>query len=246
MQKGFAGIIILVIVLILVGLAGAYYFGKLPIKHSDNNPKACTQEAKICPDGSSVGRSGPNCEFTPCPSVVSKTSDETTNWKTYINTKNSFSIKYPQDFSIIKGPGEDAKTDQDYQNVDNISFINNSKLTTFGITIGPKTPNLTPIHCISNDDCLQKLQIDSQTVVSSTGTITRNIFGKPVKGLEEKHSFQDFTSKKAYDQISQYFIFPQNEKVLLINLNTQTYSAEEVVVLNSLFDQILSTFKFIP
>ena len=29
--------------------------------------KACTLEAKVCPDGSSVGRSGPNCEFAPCP-----------------------------------------------------------------------------------------------------------------------------------------------------------------------------------
>lgn len=26
----------------------------------------CTQEAMICPDGSSVGRTGPNCEFAPC------------------------------------------------------------------------------------------------------------------------------------------------------------------------------------
>ena len=31
--------------------------------------KACTLEAKICPDGSSVGRTGPNCEFAACPSV---------------------------------------------------------------------------------------------------------------------------------------------------------------------------------
>jgi len=28
---------------------------------------ACTLEAKVCPDGSSVGRTGPNCEFAPCP-----------------------------------------------------------------------------------------------------------------------------------------------------------------------------------
>lgn len=27
----------------------------------------CTLDAKICPDGSAVGRSGPNCEFDPCP-----------------------------------------------------------------------------------------------------------------------------------------------------------------------------------
>ena len=26
----------------------------------------CTQDAKLCPDGSYVSRTGPNCEFTPC------------------------------------------------------------------------------------------------------------------------------------------------------------------------------------
>jgi len=31
-------------------------------------PKACTEEAKLCPDGSYVGRTGPDCEFSPCPS----------------------------------------------------------------------------------------------------------------------------------------------------------------------------------
>jgi len=30
---------------------------------------ACTMEAKLCPDGSYVGRTGPACEFTECPSV---------------------------------------------------------------------------------------------------------------------------------------------------------------------------------
>jgi hypothetical protein len=31
---------------------------------------ACTQEAKLCPDGSYVGRTGPNCEFTACPEII--------------------------------------------------------------------------------------------------------------------------------------------------------------------------------
>jgi len=32
------------------------------------NPEVgCTMEAKICPDGSAVGRISPNCEFAPCP-----------------------------------------------------------------------------------------------------------------------------------------------------------------------------------
>lgn len=30
-------------------------------------PVACTMEAKICPDGSAVGRTGPKCEFAACP-----------------------------------------------------------------------------------------------------------------------------------------------------------------------------------
>jgi hypothetical protein len=34
------------------------------------NEKPCTQEAKICPDGSSVGRTGPNCEFVTCPAAT--------------------------------------------------------------------------------------------------------------------------------------------------------------------------------
>lgn len=33
------------------------------------NPVSCTMEAKICPDGSSVGRSEPKCEFAPCPEL---------------------------------------------------------------------------------------------------------------------------------------------------------------------------------
>jgi hypothetical protein len=37
------------------------------ITTGDTFPVACTMDAKICPDGSAVGRVGPNCEFAPCP-----------------------------------------------------------------------------------------------------------------------------------------------------------------------------------
>jgi hypothetical protein len=30
---------------------------------------ACTMEARMCPDGSYVGRSGPSCEFEACPNI---------------------------------------------------------------------------------------------------------------------------------------------------------------------------------
>jgi len=37
---------------------------------------ACTQEAKQCPDGSYVSRTGPNCEFAPCPTAQCKTDND--------------------------------------------------------------------------------------------------------------------------------------------------------------------------
>ena len=40
--------------------------------------KACTQEAKACPDGSYVGRTGPNCEFATCPEVYPQSTAECT------------------------------------------------------------------------------------------------------------------------------------------------------------------------
>jgi putative hemolysin len=38
-----------------------------------DNKLACTEEAKICSDGSAVGRTGANCEFADCPVVDEKT-----------------------------------------------------------------------------------------------------------------------------------------------------------------------------
>jgi hypothetical protein len=38
-----------------------------PTQPPGSNPTACTMDAKICPDGSSVGRTGPNCQFAACP-----------------------------------------------------------------------------------------------------------------------------------------------------------------------------------
>jgi|GEM_PF-1764311 len=32
--------------------------------------KACPEDAKVCPDGTTVSRTGPNCEFAPCPATT--------------------------------------------------------------------------------------------------------------------------------------------------------------------------------
>ncbi|HEY4495911.1 MAG TPA: Gmad2 immunoglobulin-like domain-containing protein [Candidatus Paceibacterota bacterium] len=50
------------------------FFGD--ITGSPTTPVACTMEAKICPDGSAVGRVGPNCEFALCPGEDNQGSDD--------------------------------------------------------------------------------------------------------------------------------------------------------------------------
>lgn len=58
----------LAILALAVVLAGSYLIlsaGKFIL--STPGQIGCTMEAKLCPDGSAVGRSGPSCEFAPCP-----------------------------------------------------------------------------------------------------------------------------------------------------------------------------------
>jgi len=60
-------LITILLLLILAGVAFAYVAYKNAPKQA--HPVACTLEAKVCPDGTAVGREGPNCEFEACPAV---------------------------------------------------------------------------------------------------------------------------------------------------------------------------------
>jgi hypothetical protein len=67
----------LVTVVVLLALAGTiiYFWNiKAPKEWGFGMNVACTREAKRCPDGSYVGRSGPNCEFAQCPAAATSTS----------------------------------------------------------------------------------------------------------------------------------------------------------------------------
>jgi hypothetical protein len=64
--------IFILIFIIVVFVAGGllYIFNPVPQEYKNPNeeePVACTMEARLCPDGSYVGRTGPNCEFAACP-----------------------------------------------------------------------------------------------------------------------------------------------------------------------------------
>lgn len=56
-------IIAIIVLLIVIGVASYLFLG-------DQKQVVCTMDAKICPDGSAVGRTGPNCEFAACPEIT--------------------------------------------------------------------------------------------------------------------------------------------------------------------------------
>jgi len=66
-------ILMIVVVVLAIGVIGGFYLGKTFYKPGVtptpgvNLETFCTMDAKICPDGSSVGRVPPDCNFSPCP-----------------------------------------------------------------------------------------------------------------------------------------------------------------------------------
>jgi len=54
-------------ILLVVGIAGFLYRNAMERPGIVPSPAACTADARLCPDGTAVGRQGPSCEFAACP-----------------------------------------------------------------------------------------------------------------------------------------------------------------------------------
>lgn len=250
MQKGFAPIIIILgIVLILTIVGGIYYLGKSSVKPADNNPKACTQEAKICPDGSSVGRTGPNCEFSPCseatPSFASDTSPaptgvgETANWKTYTNEKYGFSVKYPSE----------ANTSIDTYSTG--GYMTDGNVHRFKV-IFPKELVGRDNFVIEIEDNLLNLST-KEVIVNYVERIKnyKNTVGGTKRIIESlNESLRPYTNNEINGLIGSYgwwtlhpvLVEAQNGKIYTFYMpDSGRYPDDDAL---KFFDQILSTFKF--
>lgn len=77
-------------------------------------PMACTKEAKLCPDGSTVGRTAPNCEFAKCPEPSSV---DTSTWKVYRNERYEFELKYPEEWKVETFTTNNGETNLSVYNI---------------------------------------------------------------------------------------------------------------------------------
>jgi len=71
---------ILIPIFLLILLIGSFLLWRNLHRTSPDKLIFCPQDAKLCSDGSYVGRRGPNCEFTPCPTQNNQISSTTTSW----------------------------------------------------------------------------------------------------------------------------------------------------------------------
>ena len=56
-------IYIFIALAVLAGIYGVFISKNDPLVKENDEQVACTMDAMMCPDGSYVGRTGPNCEF---------------------------------------------------------------------------------------------------------------------------------------------------------------------------------------
>lgn len=105
--------------LMVVGLFVAIYIGMLGfgLKYVDYQfigpeeklpvpltPTVCTKESKSCPDGTAVGRSGPNCEFAPCPVPTVTETQSSIEGNTYTNFEYGISFLLLEGERVVECP----------------------------------------------------------------------------------------------------------------------------------------------
>ena len=85
--------LLIVIIFALIGALGYIVYDKvlyapsapptvIVVNPTSTEPVACTMDARLCPDGSSVGRTGPKCEFEACPTSIR--GENKIAWSVYI------------------------------------------------------------------------------------------------------------------------------------------------------------------
>ncbi len=229
-QRGHSLIFLLIGILFLVIVAGgAYYLGKL----NTPQPKACTLEAKICADGSSVGRVGPNCEFAPCPSPSSTNSavspapngaGETANWKTYTNTQYGFSLQYQFTWAV----SENIYTPNLAPMLFIVAWVKNAAMTEF-----PSDMSVTVYSNSNNEDV--KTFINKHIALIPGDTNIQQITVSGEQGI--RVSLPGATN-------NENVIISHRGWIYQIRVSHSERVQDDIP--SQIFDQILSTFKFIP
>lgn len=241
-QKGLVPILI-VLIIAVVALGGYFVYQKslvTPKTSSSTTPNqvACTQDAKLCPDGTSVGRTGPNCEFAPCPTPSATSSAETEKWKILTSANCGIEVRYPRNWNAydLQGNKQESSPEEYCIEITAPNYISR---------LGEEAGGVIRIKRIPLGSTLEKATIKSMD-------ITINSITDYKKYLEQQFTVQDL-GNKSYSNFSGkvfnfagYFgyielVFLRDKYLYSIKWNDPLFEGEY----KDSVDQILSTFRFI-
>jgi len=193
-------------------------------------------DVKTCLDGSSVGRSGPNCEFAPCPAAkLSPTpADETTNWKTYTNKKYGFELRYPAEWNITENSDRDPNIIEIYPSNEKISNAESSESPFTEIRIVIKD---NPRALSYKDFALE----EEKAMYASGDFISTLKFGGSISvgGVQTEivtGHLPTWSTKGVY--------LPYKDKMYTILASNSEGRSDVQKMIEEKFDEIISTFKF--
>lgn len=214
-----------IILAVIAVLAVVAYIVGSKLLTTRSKPVACTLDVKICPDGTSVGRIAPNCEYGVCPVAVA-TPDPAVNWKTYTNVKYNFSFKYPSDWEILdkfEGPLMIAPS----ANVASVSSTLN------GTTLPETGKQLASTLTVYNN-------LENTSVAS-------NDYWNVIKTLMQVNGVtaQKYISTNIKDSPNGLYVAGNKTVTVVFSLDGAVidYELRDEKYM-TIFDQIVSTFKF--
>jgi len=208
---------LIIIILVILVLVGSYEIIKM-VFFSPYNTPACTMEAKICPDGSAVGRIGPNCDFVPCPTT--QTTGQILGWNTYKNFGIEF--QYPKDWGT---PQESISS----LGQESIGFnFNSSNTQSFSVyTQQDLNPQTGGIENETFDQMISRFVSNDKYIYLVKDISTNGVNGK------ELFYNSAVTGKPYHSEV----YFPFNNGFYL------SFGADLASVPQDVFDKIISTFK---
>lgn len=209
---------------------GGYYLGKQSsngFNQESNQPNPYGSPTTIA--------SSPSPESSARPTSVP---DQTSTWKTYTNSKYGYTVRYPEGWEPNRGPGN--LSDKELASQRDIDFYDPSLPgedpgTGLNIRVNELEATGANRNCSNLDDCFSKTfsWLTETTTINKTSS---TFLGQPAITFTYQRGTKLYTQSWKYV----YFIYKENA----YNIHISTNITREKTVLG-IFDQILSTFKFL-